>query len=92
MKQSENSSKSDLMFVGAINHSNKTELVADECYTILDIEGHSVKFKVDTDSQVNILPSSVYRQLNVRHKLAKPTSVTARLMSYSESMRSHQFA
>ena len=80
VEQSENSPKSDLMFVGAINHSNKTEMGADECYTTLDIEGHSVKFKVDTGSQVNILPSSVYRQLNVRHKLAKPTT---RLTSYS---------
>ena len=42
------------MFVGAINHSDKTEMGADECYTTLDIEEHSVKFKVDTSSQVNI--------------------------------------
>ena len=80
VEQSEDSPKSNLMFVGAINHSNKMELGADECYTTLDIEGHSVKFKVDTDSQVNILPSSVYRQRNVRYKLAKPTT---RLTSYS---------
>ena len=74
VKQTKSSLKSDLMFVGTINYSNKTELVADECYTTLDIVGHSVKFKVDTGSQVNILPSSVYRQLNVRHKLEKPTT------------------
>ena len=80
MEQSESSPKSDLMFVGAIDHNNKTELGTDECYTTLDIEGHSVKFKVDTGSQVNILPSSVYKQLKVRSKLAKPTT---RLTSYS---------
>ena len=74
MKQSKSSLKSDLMFVGTINHSNKTELVADEYYTTLDIEEHSVKFKVDTGSQVNILPSSVYRQLNVRHNLVNTTT------------------
>ena len=68
------------MFVGAIDHNNTTELGTDECYTTLDIEGHSVKFKVDTGSQVNILPSSVYKQLKVRSKLAKPTT---RLTSYS---------
>ena len=74
VEQSENSPKLDLMFVGAINHSNKTELGGNVCFTTLDIEGHSVKFKVDTGSQVNILPSSAYQQFNVRHKLAKPTT------------------
>ena len=82
VEQSESniSPKSDLMFIGAIDHSNKTELGADECYTTLDIEGHSVKFKVDTGSQVNILPNSVYKQLKGRSKLAKTTT---RLTSYS---------
>ena len=80
VEQSENSPKSDLMFVGAIDHNNTTELGTDECYTTLDIEGYSVKFKVDTSSQVNILPSSVYEKLKVRSKLAKPTT---RLTSYS---------
>ena len=70
VEQSESSPKSDLMFVGAIDHNNTTELGTDECYTTLDIEGHLVKFKVDTSSQVNILPSSVYKQLKVRSKLA----------------------
>ncbi len=78
--ESDTSPKSDLMFIGAIDHSNKTELGADECYTTLDIEGHSVKFKVDTGSQVNILPNSVYKQLKGRSKLAKTTT---RLTSYS---------
>ena len=80
VEQSESSPKSDLMFVGAIDHNKKTELGTDECYTTLDIDGHSVKFKVDTGSQVNILPSSVYKQLKVRSKLAKPTT---RLTTYS---------
>ena len=80
VEQSQSNPKSDLMFVGAIEHNTKTELGTDEYYTTLDIEGHSVKFKVDTGSQVNILPSSVYKQLKVRSKLAKPTT---RLTSYS---------
>ena len=73
------SPKSDL-FVGAIDHNNRTELGADECYTTLNVEGHSVKFKVDTGSQVNILPNSLYKQWNVQSQLAKSTT---RLTSYS---------
>ena len=46
----DSSPKSDLMFVGALEHSNRTELGADECHTTLNIEGHSVKFKVDIGS------------------------------------------
>ena len=68
------------MFVGAIDHSNKTELGTDECHTTLDIEGQSIKFKVDTGSQVNILPSLVNKQLNITSKLTKSTT---RLTSYS---------
>ena len=70
--QSESSSQSELMFVGAIDHNNKTG--ADECHTTLEIEGHSVKFKVDTGFQVNILPQSVYEKLSIRSKLTKSTT------------------
>lgn len=42
------------MFVGAIDSNNKTEPDVDECYTTLEVEGHSIKFKIDTGSQVNI--------------------------------------
>ena len=62
----DNSPKSDL-FVGAIDHNNRTELGADECYTTLNVEGHLVKFKVDTGSQVNILPSSLYNSGTFNH-------------------------
>jgi len=68
------------MFVGAIDHNSKTELGVDECHTTLEVEGHSVKFKVDTGSQVNILPQSVYEQLNVS---SLPTRSNIRLTSYS---------
>ena len=39
VEQSEGSPKSDLMFVGAIDHSNNTELGTDECHTTLDMKG-----------------------------------------------------
>ena len=77
---SQNNSQSDLMFVGAIDHNSKTEIGTDECHTTLEVEGHSVKFKVDTGSQVNILPQSIYKQLNVAFK---PTKSNTRLTSYS---------
>ena len=62
------------MFFGAIEDSNRTELGANECHTTLNIEGHSVKFKVNTGSQVNILPSLLYKQLNIQSQLAKSTT------------------
>ncbi|MCG7876694.1 MAG: RNase H-like domain-containing protein [Candidatus Thiodiazotropha endolucinida] len=33
-----------------------------------------IKFKVDTGSQVNILPRQIYAQLHLRHPLEKPTT------------------
>jgi len=69
-----------ILFVGAIEHKNKTELTSDECHTTLDVEDHSVKFKVDTGSQVNILLLSVYKNLRVKQAL---TNCTTKLTSYS---------
>ena len=83
--QSEHTSSPGTLFVGAIEHRNKTELTSDECHTTLDVEGHSIKFKVDTGSQVNILPLNVYKNLKVKDTLTK---CTTRLTSYSgENLR-----
>ena len=59
----DSSPKPDLMFVGAIEHSNRTKLGADECHTTLNIERllskHTTKFVVQaaehsiTTSKVN---------------------------------------
>ena len=68
------------MFIGAIDHNNRTELGANECHTTLEIEGRSVKFKVNTGSQVNMLLQSVYEKLSIR---SKPTKLTTRLTSNS---------
>ena len=54
VQQCESTTGTDTMFVGTIEHKNKTELTSDECHTTLEVEGHSVKFKVDTGSQINI--------------------------------------
>ena len=51
VQQCESTVSTDTMVVGAIEHKNKTELTSNECHTTLEVEGHSVKFKVDTGSQ-----------------------------------------
>ena len=66
MERNRDFTSPDALFVGAIEKANKTELTIDECHTILQVEGHLVKFKVDTGSQVNILPLSVYKGLNTK--------------------------
>ena len=80
VERDKESSNPDALFVGAIENANKTELTTDECHTTLQVEGHSVKFKVDTGSQVNILLLNVYRKLSTKSSLTKPST---KLTSYS---------
>ena len=78
VERNQESSSPDALFVGAIETANKTELTTDECHTTLRVEGHSVKFKVDTGSQVNILPLHVYNRLNNKDSITKsPTKLTS---------------
>ena len=72
VERDKESSSPNALFAGAIENANKTEFTTDECHTTLQVEGHSAKFKVDTGSQVNILPLNVYRKLNTKSSLTKP--------------------
>ena len=66
------------LFIDAIKSS--TEVTDRDCYTILSVEGTSIKFKVDTGSQVNILPSSLYHTLSIQSPLKQ---CNTQLTSYS---------
>ena len=57
-EQAGDSESDELLFIDTIKSS--TEITDCDCFTMLNIEGTSIRFKVDTGSQVNILPSSLY--------------------------------
>ena len=66
------------LFIDAIK--NDTEISNNDCYTTLPVEGTPIKFKVDTGSQVNILPVSVYHKLTTQSPLKR---CNTKLTSYS---------
>ncbi|CAB4013810.1 Hypothetical predicted protein [Paramuricea clavata] len=57
----------DILFVGTVDkkheQSTKTELTKDERFITLEVNETPIKFKVDTGSQANIIPLSMYREL-----------------------------
>ena len=63
--ESRNTDPDDLI-IGTVNKNRgetKTEIKKDECFVTLDIQDMPVRFKVDTGSQANIIPVSIYRKL-----------------------------
>ena len=72
------SDDAESLFIDAIK--NDTELTLSDCYTTLQVEGSAVKFKVDTGSQVNILPLRLYRKLKTQPPLTKSST---KLSGYS---------
>ncbi|GFO00745.1 retrotransposable element tf2 155 kda protein type 1 [Plakobranchus ocellatus] len=65
------------LFVGTIGR--KTYEDRDELFVHADVLGTSIKFKVDTGAQVNILPQKVYQRLKdvaMTKTTQKPTSYT----------------
>ena len=75
---------SDNLFVGTVNKNHgqtKTEIKKDEYFVMLDIQDTPMRFKVDTGSQANIIPVSMYRKLK-EPKAPLQTSKTS-LTSYT---------
>jgi len=73
-----NSDDGESLFIDAIK--NDTEISNNDCYTTPLVEGILIKFKVDTGSQVNILPVSVYNMLTTKSPLKR---FITKLTSYS---------
>ena len=64
----------DIRLVGGITKNKDCS----EYFTSLSVNGTRVKFKVDTGSQVNIIPWAVFKQLSNKPQL---TTVKIRLVS-----------
>ena len=60
---------------------SKTEVQEDQCFTTLNINSKQVKFKIDTGSQVNIIPRNVYNIVINKKAQFQPTKT--RLASYT---------
>ena len=81
IEQNEDSDSGDSehsLFIGAI--TSKTKVTGDECHTSLQVQNLTVRFKVDTGSQVNILPQAMYDKLSTKPLMTKPVT---KLTSYS---------
>ena len=66
----------DIKLVGGITKNKDCS----EYFTSLSVNGTRVKFKVDTGSQVNIIPWAVFKQLSNKPQL---NTVKTKLVSYS---------
>ena len=67
-------------FVGTVTKAN-TEISDKECYVTLTLHGTDVKFKIDTGSQVNIIPNHIFETMNIDNVEVKSTKTC--LTSYS---------
>ena len=70
----------DKLFVGVLKKDIKTDNRQDECFVSLDIQGTKIRFKVDTGSQANMMPTSKLEQLKPRPHIEKTHT---RLLSYT---------
>ena len=67
-------------FVGEVNANPTAEDSDFEWTTLLETNGTLTKFKLDTGSQVNLLPKSAYQRLRTRPKLH---ATTVKLTAYN---------
>ena len=70
----------DELFIGALTKHATTEIKSNECFVTLEIQGATIRFKVDTGSQANIMPTSKFELLKPRPSIEKTST---RLISYT---------
>ena len=69
------------LFVGAV--TTKVDVQNDECFVMLPVQGHVTRLKLDTGSQVNILPVKELKKIIGSNTCMDPC--THKLVSYSDS-------
>ena len=69
------------LFVGAV--TTKVEVQNDECFVMLPVQGHVTRLKLDTGSQVNILPVRELKKIIGSNPCMDPC--THKLISYSDN-------
>ena len=80
LEQQQQEYDSDLtLFVGAV--TTEIQIKNDECYVMLSVQGLATKLKVDTGSQVNIMPFKLEKIVGSSPRI---NACTHKLVSYSE--------
>lgn len=79
-QQEEEQDLNSTLFVGAV--TTEAQIHNEECYVMLPVKGHITKLKIDTGSQVNIMP---LKDLNkIVRSNPQINACTHNLVSYSE--------
>ena len=76
----QDTSSDNELLVGALTKHGTTEIKSNECFVTLELQGVKVKFKVDTGSQANIIPTSKFELLKSRPSIEKTST---RIISYT---------
>ena len=59
--ETDHSDDNGYLFVGTVKESKATK--TEQKWQVIHVNGHSVNFKLDTGSEANVLPATVYRQM-----------------------------
>ena len=81
-QQEEEQDLNSTLFVGAV--TTKVQIHNEECYVMLPVQGHITKLKIDTGSQVNIMPFKDLKKIVGSNPQIHVTACTHNLVSYSE--------
>ena len=55
--------ESEVLVIDAVKKQGSTEIVSDQCYSTLEVQGTQMKFKIDTGSQANTIPVKMFNTL-----------------------------
>ena len=80
VEQQEELDPDSTLFVGAV--TTEVQIQNEECYVMLPVKGHITKLKIDTGSQVNIMPFKDLKKI-----VGRDPQINARthnLVSYSK--------
>ena len=79
-EQQEEHNSDSTLFVGAV--TTEVQIQNEECYVMLSVKGHITKLKIDTGSQVNIMPFKDLKKIVGSNP--QINACTHNLVSYSD--------
>ena len=70
-EEEEEHSDADELVVGTLNAKQTVEMGVNECFASFRVQDRVIKFKIDTGSQVNVMPLSEYNLMHRKPRLIK---------------------
>ncbi|KAL5479802.1 hypothetical protein EMCRGX_G023380 [Ephydatia muelleri] len=70
-EEEEEHSDADELVVGTLNAKQTLEMGINECFASFRVQDRVIKFKIDTGSQVNVMPLSEYNLMHRKPRLVK---------------------